>query len=152
VATLVISSNDPASPATVPLSGTGGQLPQGAIGPQGAAGQRGPAGPAGPAGKVELITCKTVKDTQRKAKPRLRCTGKVVSGTVTFTTGSTSDRATISRGRTPYATGASVNMGYGHSQLVLGGRRPVTRGRYTLTLSHRHGHRWITHRLQITIS
>jgi hypothetical protein len=57
-ASLQIQSNDYAkSPASVPLSGTGGQLPQGPAGQSGAParterlGRRGPAGPAGPAGR-----------------------------------------------------------------------------------------------------
>src|SRR5581483_7149802 len=63
-AALVIASNDPLSPATVALSGTGSGLPTGpqgpagpqgetgATGPQGQTGPTGPQGPAGPAGKV----------------------------------------------------------------------------------------------------
>jgi hypothetical protein len=46
-ATLVVESNDPLSPATVALSGTGSAA---AVGPQGPTGPQGPAGPAGPQG------------------------------------------------------------------------------------------------------
>jgi hypothetical protein len=64
-ANLLIDSNDPASPAIVTLTGTGGTLPQGPqgemgaegttgsqgpAGPQGSTGSQGPAGPQGPAG------------------------------------------------------------------------------------------------------
>jgi glycine rich protein len=57
-ATLAIESNDPLSPATVALSGTGSGLaagpqgPAGPAGPQGPTGPTGPQGPPGPAGKV----------------------------------------------------------------------------------------------------
>ncbi|HUA45507.1 MAG TPA: choice-of-anchor D domain-containing protein [Solirubrobacteraceae bacterium] len=51
-ATLQIASNDPNSPATVSLSGTGGPLPTGPVGPAGTPGPTGPQGPAGPAGKI----------------------------------------------------------------------------------------------------
>ena len=57
-ATLVIESNDPLSPATVALSGTGSAFPAGLQGPTGPAGSQGqvgatgPQGPPGPAGKV----------------------------------------------------------------------------------------------------
>jgi hypothetical protein len=49
-ATLVIASNDPLTPATVALSGTGSQLAAGPQGPTGATGPQGPAGATGPAG------------------------------------------------------------------------------------------------------
>ena len=49
-ATLQITSNDPAGPAIVDLSGTGGPLPQGPPGPTGPPGTTGPAGASGPQG------------------------------------------------------------------------------------------------------
>jgi hypothetical protein len=154
-ASLLIASNDPNSPASVPLSGTGGQLPQGPPG------QTGATGPQGPAGKVELITCHTItKTVVRKVKGKRRkvhltqkkCTGRVVSGTVSFTIAGAAERATISRGRTVYARGASVSIGRGRSQLVLDDLRPLRRGRYTLTLTTRHGHRRLVARRTITIA
>ena len=47
-ATLQIASNDPNGPASVSLSGMGGQLPQGATGPTGPTGPPGPTGRPGP--------------------------------------------------------------------------------------------------------
>jgi hypothetical protein len=54
-ATLEISSDDPASPASVSLSGTGGSLPEGPrgeVGPEGPQGEPGPEGPEGPGGSA----------------------------------------------------------------------------------------------------
>jgi hypothetical protein len=51
-ATLLIASNDPSGPASVPLSGTGGSLPQGPPGPGGPPGAAGPPGTAGPPGSA----------------------------------------------------------------------------------------------------
>jgi hypothetical protein len=159
--TLQIDSNQGTSPVTVSLSGTGGQLPQGPTGatgppgaagapgppgPQGPQGLTGPTGPRGPAGKVELISCTTVLTTTRK-----RCTAREISGTVRLTGAPRVDRATLSRGRTTYATGVSVDMTRGRSQLVLANLRPLKRGSYTLTVRHRRGRRLMTGHWQIAI-
>jgi len=150
--TLVIASNDPASPASVLLSGTGGQLPQG---------PRGLTGPAGSNGEIELITCKSVTKTvtrkvhgkSKKVKVTVqKCTGKLVSGPVSFTIGGAADKATISRAGVVYARGISVAAGAGRSQLLLTRSRSLRRGWYTLTLTRRLGHRRITHRLRIEIA
>ena len=107
----------------------------------------------GPGGKVELVTCKTVTKTAKGHKRKVqKCTGKLVSGTVKFTTKGAAGRARISRGRTVFATGAIVSMGDGRSQLMLSARRPLQRGRYTLSVRTRYGRRWITHRSQVTIA
>jgi hypothetical protein len=84
---------DGGSPA-VDLTGTGGALPQG---PQGEQGQQGPAGSPGvagapgPPGKVVLVTCHTVTKKVRRhgkvhKKKVRKCTTKIVSGPVRFTT------------------------------------------------------------------
>jgi hypothetical protein len=146
-AALQIASNDPNSPASVSLSGTGGQLPQGPAGTNGTNGKNGATGsrgPRGPSGKVELVTCKTIK---KKKHAKKVCTAKVVSHTVTFKI--SSDDASISRGRTVYATGTDVGHGSGRLQLVLFQRRSMPAGRYTLTLRTHPGH---TRRYQITIA
>ena len=149
-ATLVITSNDPAGPASVQLSGTGGQLPTGATGPQGATGATGATGPQGPAGKVEVITCKTVTKTVKgRTRKVQKCTGRLVSGTVKFT--ATTARATLSRGRAVYARGSSASLGHGRSQLVLSDLRTVKPGRYTLTLRSLSGRHWSTIRRLITM-
>jgi Cep192 domain 4 len=151
-ATLQIASNDPDSPASVALSGTGGQLPSG---PQGAT------GPQGPAGQIELVTCKTitvkvVKKIHGKRRTvsvkRQSCSAKLVSGPVKFTTSGAVVHATISRGRIVYATGTSSSVGAGRSQLVLTERRPLRPGRYALSLRTRRAGRWITRQVQITVT
>jgi hypothetical protein len=154
-ATLQMATTDYAnSPLAVTLSGTGDSLPTGPTGPPGAAGS------PGAAGKVELITCKTVRVTvTRKIKGKRRkvrvnrqkCTGKLVSGTVTFTVGGAAAQATISRAHSIYATGVSIPIANGSSQLVLTDLRPLPHGRYTLTQQSRHGRRSINRRTQITI-
>jgi hypothetical protein len=126
-ATLEISSDDPASPATVSLSGTGGALPegpQGASGASGATGPKGAAGPQGPAGEVELVTCRTTGHGKKKHK---KCTTKLVSGPVKITRGGRA-RATLLRDGRVYARGTSG---------VLRATRDVPAGRYTLRLSYR---------------
>jgi hypothetical protein len=81
--------------APVNLTGAGGALPQGAQGApgeQGAAGSPGPPGAPGAPGTVELVTCRTItkkihlrhhKIRKKKVK---KCTTKIVSGPVRFTT------------------------------------------------------------------
>jgi hypothetical protein len=71
-ATLQIATNDPGSPASISLSGTGGQLPQGA---------------SGPPGQVELVTCHKVLKRHKHHKHKVRkCKTRLVSGVVKFRT------------------------------------------------------------------
>ena len=107
----------------------------GAQGPGGAAGAQGPAGPTGaqgrqgphgPAGKVELVSC-------RKVKGRQRCTTKLVSGTVTFTTAGRAAQATLSRHGVVYGAG-TARTAHGRTSLRLLPVRRLRPGRYTLTL------------------
>ena len=142
-ATLVVSSNAPN--ASLPLSGTGGSLP---AGPTGATGATGATGPQGPRGKIELVSCKRVKKGKKTVK---KCTTRVVSGSVTFTT-SAADRASLSRGRVLYATGEIAGAGRGVFELMLVPVRTLRAGRYTLTTRARAGKRLVTRRTQITIS
>ncbi|MGA2014794.1 MAG: choice-of-anchor D domain-containing protein [Solirubrobacteraceae bacterium] len=156
-ASLQVESDDPNSPATVALSGTGASLPQGPLGVTGAPGPTGATGPAGPigatgatgargpAGAIELVNCKTTTTTVKGRKiTHKQCTAKLVSGTVTFTTTrSETTQASLARGRTVYATGASVTLGAGRSELLLTAQRPLRAGGYTLTVRQRH-HRWTT--------
>jgi hypothetical protein len=151
-ATLSILSNAPTS-TTVALSGTAGPLPQGpagatgATGVTGASGATGATGPRGKSGQIELVTCKvvTVKVKGKKVK-RNKCTTKLVSGTVKFTTSSVVRRASLTRDGVLYATGVVTKNG-----LNLHALRRVRAGRYTLTLRYRQGHRQVTTRSQITI-
>ena len=158
--TLVVSSDAP--DAVLSLAGTGASLPQGPPGAPGATGltgatgktgARGATGPRGPAGKVELVTCKTVtvkvKGRRRKV---VKCSGRLVSGTVKFTTSAASDTATIARGKTVYATGATIATGDGRQQLLMKALKPLRAGRYTLTVRHRVPGRSSSRRETITIT
>jgi len=123
----------PAGPAGAAGNGTNGA--QGAQGPQGAA------GPQGPAGQVELVTCKSVTTgTGKKKKTVQKCTTKLTSSPVKFTTSGAATTAMISRGRIVYATGTATRSGK-QTRLLLSPRRRVGKGRYTLTLTRGHSHR-----------
>ncbi len=134
--------------------------PAGPTGSQGPAGARGPGGAAGPAGNVELITCKAVTKTivkrahgkRRKVQvKKQQCTARSVTGTVKFTVATAVDRATLSRAGVVYAKGIRVRgVGVG-SRFVLRELRPLSSGRYTLSLRERHGRRWVTVARQIKI-
>ncbi len=181
-ATLQIASNDPNGPASVSLSGTGGQLPQGQTGPTGATGPTGPAGatgptgaigatgppgPAGatgatgargPAGQIELVVCRTVTKTRTKHGRKVavkvkKCTTRLVSGTVKFTIASHAVEANLSRAGVTYATGRAIPTGTGQLELVVTRRtHPLRPGRYILTLRSRHEGRQILERTAITIT
>ena len=172
-ARLQIASNDPNSPASVPLSGTGGQLPQGppgatgatgltgatgAQGPQGSAGQNGAPGAQGPAGKIELVVChKTTKTTTTHGKKHTRtvqkCTTRLVSGPVKFVIDSDVLGASVSRAGATYATGVAIPVAADSWHLVLTRHLHSLRpGRYTLALRGRHGARRILERRPITIT
>lgn len=140
----VLSNAAGAAGATVSLSGDGGALPQGPAGPQGSSGltgpigPTGPTGPAGPAGKIELVTCKTVtthvgKGRHRRKVHHRRCTTRLVSGPVKFTTG-TKARATLSRGHTVYAAGTQ-RVGGPVRGFALHARRRLRQGRYRLRIT-----------------
>ncbi len=136
-ATLTLgASNTLAAPSTVALSGTGVAPNSGPQGTPGQTGQQGKTGPQGPAGKngkngkVEVITCKTVTVHHKHVN---RCTGKLVSGPVKFTTASVA-RATLSRQRTTYARGVDL-IGRGRRELLLTTATKLRPGRYTLTLT-----------------
>jgi hypothetical protein len=160
-ATLTVLSNAPTA-TPVALTGTAGPLPQGPAGATGATGSAGPAGatgatgsagatgatgPRGKSGQIELVTCKvvTVKVKGKKVK-RNKCTTKLVSGTVKFTTSSVVRRASLTRDGVLYATGVVTKKG-----LKLHALRRVRAGRYTLTIRYRQGHRQVTTRSQIKI-
>jgi hypothetical protein len=104
-----------------------------------------------------LITCKTVTSAgtvrHRKVRvKRVKCTGRLVSGPVKFTTNATRNQATLSRRGCVYATGTRLTLGVGDSVLVVSESRALPRGRYTLTARGRRGRRWITRREAITLS
>jgi hypothetical protein len=147
-AMLSISSNDPASPASVPLSGTGGLLPQGPVGPtgpKGATGATGPRGPRGRSGRIELVVCQVVK------KGRKRCRTRLVSGVVKFTVDSDNIGVSVARGAITYATGRALRTRAGGWRLELHERRAISAGRYTIVYRARVRRRWTTRREAITI-
>jgi hypothetical protein len=125
--------------------------PAGAPGQDGQAGAEGRTGPAGAAGKVQLVTCQTVTKTVTRKHNKvhvkqLKCTTKLVTGPVKFTTTSAPDRAALSRGEVTYATGYArvTNAGL---QTHLLAPRTLARGLYTLTFSGR----GITRRMRVAI-
>jgi hypothetical protein len=121
---------------------SGPQGPSGPPGLQGPAGATGPRGPAGAAGQVELITCTTVTKIVKGNRRKLQqCTGRLVSGPLKFTAAAAAARATISRGPVIYATGVRVQLGDGHTQLLVSQARPIHPGRYTLTIRTRRHNR-----------
>jgi hypothetical protein len=163
-ASLVIASNDPNSPTSVSLSGTGGQLPTGPTGPAGQTGQTGatgatggtgqpgatgPQGPRGPAGQIELVLCQAV--TTHKEGHIKKCSTRLVSGVIRFQLDS-DDLVTVVRGHVVFATGVQVTLGHGRTQLMLTPSRRLVRGRYTLTLRTYHGDGRVLKRTTMTIT
>lgn len=109
-----------------PVGAPGPAGPKGATGATGARGRTGARGPAGPAGKIELVTC-------RKVRGRLRCTARLISGTIGFTTTGHIARARLSRHGVVYASGVA-RLVHGSTSLRLAPVRRLGPGRYTLTL------------------
>ena len=79
-----------------------------------------------------------------------RCTTKLVTGPVTFTTTRPTTRATLTRAGLTYATGTAQTTP-GRSRLLLTQRRTLRPGRYTLALTSHHGHHPTTTHQQITL-
>jgi hypothetical protein len=150
-ATLTLLTNAPTAPASVALTGTGGSLPQGPAGQTGAAGAT---GPRGPAGKIELVTCrKVVVGKPKHRKTVQKCSTKLVSSTVKFTTAKAAQvSARVSRGGALYATGYAVSTGRGGWKLVLARSRNLRAGQYSLVLRTRRDRRWSIQRRTITLS
>lgn len=132
--------NRTATTVTAVFLKAGAQGPAGTVGEKGATGAQGPAGPAGPAGaqgtagpagKVELVTCKKVKNKQR-------CTTKLISTTIKFTATGSAAQATLSRGGVVVARG-SARAVRGRVSLRLAPLHLLRPGKYTLTLISGHG-------------
>jgi len=116
-----------ATGSTGPTGATGSTGPTGATGstgPTGATGPTGPTGARGPAGEIELVTCTTVTVKKKKTK----CTTVLTSSPKKFN--ESTARATVSRGKRVYATGALR-----HQKLTLHSSRALRSGRYTLSLT-----------------
>ncbi len=153
-ATLTLGgSNSNPAPATVALLGTGvapNSGPSGANGAMGATGAPGPVGPAGPTGangKVELVTCRPAGASTNHGHSAahgkaMRCTTKLVAGPVKFTTTGAATRAVLSRAGAVEATG--IVRDRGGRTLLLSASRRLKAGRYTLSLTGRHGRRTST--------
>jgi hypothetical protein len=126
-----------------PQGSAGAAGTNGTNGSNGAQGAQGAPGPQGPAGQVELVVCKSGKI---KKKTVQKCTTKLVSGPVKFTTTGVAMSAVLSRGSVVYATGPAKRVG-NETTMRLTPRRDVGKGRYTLTLTRGHSHQ----RASITI-
>lgn len=125
------AANPPTGVTTDPLSGTAQPAGAGQVGPAGPQGPAGAAGPAGANGQVELVTCTTVTQTKKvhghnRRVKQTRCTTKLVSGPVTFTTGGA--RATLTRGDVVYAVGFARG-----TRLQLEATRTLRPGAYVLS-------------------
>lgn len=143
-ATLRIAGNMGTGPTVIDLSGTGGTLPQGAVGAsgsQGTDGQKGATGPQGPTGRVgprgargpQGLTAEYMcHPRQRHGKYKNACFVHLVSASAS----KVAVRATLERKGVVFATGASGASGEG--RLVLAARRAVPAGRYTLVLVSKH--------------
>jgi hypothetical protein len=147
--------------ATGPTGAAGPTGPTGAVGNSGATGPRGPGGatgpagargPAGAAGRVELVTCHTVTEVTHHVKHKVtKCSTKLLTGTVKFTTTVAVSRITISRAGVVYAQGRGQTVG-GRMQLLVILRRRLAPGRYTITSVHRQHRRAVLSRRSITIA
>lgn len=170
-ATMQITSDDYAnSPLSISLSGTAGALPEGPVGPTGPAGNTGPTGltgstgptgpigptgatgPTGPKGatgtpgQVILVTCTTsTKTVNHKPKKVTKCTTRPVPSPTTFTSDALA-RATLGRHGFTYATGTASK-----GRVVLHARRPLSAGRYTLTLVSGHGSHALVRRMAVDL-
>jgi streptogramin lyase len=124
------------APVTVISQSSGPSGPAGTNGANGAQGPAGTAGAQGPAGQVELVTCTPVTTGKGKHKKTVqRCTSKLTSSPVKFTTVGTAIAADLSRGKVLYATGSAIDSGR-QTRLLLSPRRTIAKGSYTLTLTH----------------
>jgi hypothetical protein len=178
-ATLKLADNAP-EPAAIELKGTGVPAGTGAAGPAGPAGvagatgligaagsvglsgATGPLGPRGPAGRpgargsAVLVTCNTVTATIHARGQKLytharRCTTADVAGQITLSGNAAAAHVRLVRGHQVYARGTALLMRNGAIKLLLGNRRPLVHGDYTLILLRRSGGRWITTRQLIKI-
>ena len=177
-ATLQIESNDPNSPATVTLTGTGGPLPTGPAGPTGATGATGPAGATGstgPAGATGATGPAGATGSTGATGP-VGATGSIGPAGATGATGATGpagpqgpagpagkvicSNTTVARvtcsilfapGTWTVATSAQLAQ-----FTIMHGRRAVIHGRVEIrhggvALHHIHGLRPGTYRLTVTI-
>lgn len=149
-ATLQIESNDPNSPASIALTGTGGALPQGAPGPKGEpgakgetgpAGQQGAQGPPGKPGSVALISC--VKVEHGRGPVTQTC--EVRKGSAPFKLEGAGPKlaSVLRRDGRVYARGFSIAFPQGE-RLLLARRGAIEPGRYELVIKDHQRRRMLT--------
>ncbi|MCW2951648.1 MAG: low-density lipoprotein receptor repeat protein [Conexibacter sp.] len=155
VASLHLLSNaHTQSPLVVGLTGNGGTLPEGPLGPEGPSGGTGPQRPVGRRGatgtpaQVRLVRCRNVSVTTGRGKgrrrvKRTRCTVTVVTRTVRFTVataGATSAvGAQLATAHGTVVAHASGRPRDGRLVLTLATNRRLPHGRYRLTVTTRSG-------------
>jgi hypothetical protein len=151
----VFGNTTEGGPTAVDPLESGPAGPAGATGATGSQGATGPAGAQGAAGEVELVSCKRVKVTvkvhgKKRKVFKQKCTGKLVSGTLKFTTTGAVKvvKASISRAGRIYAAGSATVARTG-TNLALTSAKPLSEGFYTLTLSH--GRRVIARRTVVVV-
>jgi hypothetical protein len=154
-ATITLSDNEPAA-STITLTGNGVAANSGPTGPTGSpgpagtngttgaqgpagtngtTGAQGPAGPRGPAGEVELVTCKSVTTGKGKHKKTVqKCTTKLTSSPVKFSSARSVIAVVLSRGDVVYATGSAIRAS-NKTKLLLTPLHYIRKGSYTLTLT-----------------
>jgi hypothetical protein len=124
------------APVTVISQNSGPSGPAATNGINGAQGPAGATGAQGPAGQVELVTCTLLTMGKGKHKKTVqKCTSKLTSSPVKFTTAGTAITAALSRGKILYATGSAIDSGKQTKLLLLRPRRTIAKGSYTLTLT-----------------
>jgi hypothetical protein len=116
----------------------------GVAGPTGLVGPRGGSGVRGAPGKIELVTCKaltkTIKSHGKSHKiNEQQCTGKLVAGTVKFTSAG-AVKASVSRAGHVYAVG-NGRISRAGTRLTFTSTGRLKAGSYTLTLTR--GHRML---------
>lgn len=143
-AALDIETTDPNSPATVALTGTGGQLPQGPQGVPGQQGQTGPTGPQGPQGPAGKVVCNST------ASAELICSLLFQPGT--WTTSSTPTVATVAIDRAGHKVAARrVRIRHGRMTVRLGHLLRPGRYQVTITVTRAHHRATLLHET-LTIS
>ena len=108
------------APVTVISQNSGPSGPAATNGINGAQGPAGATGAQGPAGQVELVTCTLLTMGKGKHKKTVqKCTSKLTSSPVKFTTAGTAITAALSRGKILYATGSAIDSGKQTKLLLL---------------------------------
>lgn len=125
--------------------------PRGEPGTAGPAGPPGVAGPAGPAGKIQLVTCKPRPAGRHGKAHAQKCTTKMVSGPVRFTTAKrAAAKARLLRHGRSVAHGMVARRG-DRVVVAFDGGHDLRAGHYTLVWSARADGRRTSVRMAVTI-